>query len=227
MPTITELTVLNSDDGFTRAEYEMEDYTYVYGYGFSNGLTVTKVGYVEADEFEEIEKWFRPFFHFTDVPIPVGATITAATFSVRHASSGSDSYSGKTLDVSAEDEDSPARPAESYSPPYDGIDSTLTTAKATWTLGAMVNGTWYASPDISAVIQELVDRGGWASGNDINMFLHNADSSGMLAGMRTIMDQVTSPSWRLLTQKKQKLEKQILRDLLVLSQAVRWEPRSV
>jgi hypothetical protein len=177
MPTITELTVLNSDDGFTRAEYEMEDYTYVYGYGFSNGLTVTKVGYVEADEFEEIEKWFRPFFHFTDVPIPVGATITAATFSVRHASSGSDSYSGKTLDVSAEDEDSPARPAESYSPPYDGIDSTLTTAKATWTLGAMVNGTWYASPDISAVIQELVDRGGWASGNDINMFLHNADSS--------------------------------------------------
>ena len=178
MTTVTELTVLNSDDGFTRAEYYYTDYTTVYNPGFSSGLTVTKVGYDSGAETMGVERWFRPFFHFTSVAIPVGATITAATLSVRHASSGSTSYSGETLDVSAEDEDSPARPTESYSPPYDGIDDTLTTAKATWTLGAMVDGTWYESPDISAVIQELVDRGGWASGNDINMFLHNASTGG-------------------------------------------------
>lgn len=170
MPTITELTVLNSDDGYTRAEYEDGYYAMLYDSGFSNFQDVTKVGYDEADM---IERWFRPFFHFTDVPIPFEATITAATFSVRHYSSGSDSYSGKTLDVSAEDDDSPARPTWAS----DVIDAPLTEAKATWTLGSMVNGTWYESPDISAVIQELVDRDGWVSGNDINMFLHNADDS--------------------------------------------------
>lgn len=174
MPTITELTVLNSDDGFTRAEYAYGDYDNLYASGFSSGIDNTKVGYDSDVNEMGVERWFRPFFHFTSVALPVDATITAATFSVRFASSGSASYSGRTLDVSAEDEDSPARPTTVSSV----LDAVLTTANSTWTLGAMTNGTWYESPDISAVIQELVDRGSWASGNDINMFLHNADSSG-------------------------------------------------
>ena len=43
---------------------------------------------------------------------------------------------------------------------------TLTTAKVTWTATAMGTGV-KASPDIKTVIQEIVDRAGWASGNDI------------------------------------------------------------
>ena len=174
MTTVTELTVLNSDDGFTRAEYYYTDYSTAYNTGFSNGLTVTKVGYDSDVNEMGVERWFRPFFHFTSVAIPVGSTITAATFSVRHVSSGSSSYSGKTLDVSAEDADSPARPANASA----GIDATLTSANVTWTLGDMTNGTWYDSPDVTTVIQELVDRSGWASGNDINIFLHDASTGG-------------------------------------------------
>lgn len=57
---------------------------------------------------------------------------------------------------------------------------TRTTATATWTssgLGAD-SVTYFPTPDLSAIIQEIVDRGGWASGNAIVLLIQgSADAS--------------------------------------------------
>lgn len=41
---------------------------------------------------------------------------------------------------------------------------------SSWSIGAV-----YTSPDISAVIQEIIDRPGWASGNDLVLFIDDYD----------------------------------------------------
>lgn len=53
-----------------------------------------------------------------------------------------------------------------------GADDThITTASVNWNaIGAWVINTNYDSPDISTVVQEIVNRAGWASGNDMVIF---------------------------------------------------------
>ena len=44
----------------------------------------------------------------------------------------------------------------------------LTTASVAWSnMAAWTAGQWYNSPDISSIIQEIVNQGGWTSGNNM------------------------------------------------------------
>jgi len=111
---------------------------------------------------------------FSAVPIPQGATIDAAYLIVTSAGTyaqdtvnsiiqGGDADSAAAFATVA---DYQARTRTSAYEPWLGIDH--------WTAGVE-----YQSEDISAVVEEIVDRAGWVSGNNMVIFWddHNAASS--------------------------------------------------
>ena len=163
MPTITEVIVDADADGFARDDFYFETPA---GTGFTSTHTDMKQGYTD-DDFGQTSHFYS-FLHFTTVAIPVGATITAAKIQMQHNGEESSSV-GETFAISAEDVDSSSAPTTAS----DVIDATLTTASGTWTVASMSASTWYDSPELKTVIQEIVDRSGWASDNNITMIMHS------------------------------------------------------
>ncbi len=114
-------------------------------------------------------------FLFRDVRIPQGATITAAT--LRLSARGLPDPS-TTLIVAGEDRANPADFSPANLPP----DSRpRTEARVSWILGTCIKG-WTDSPDISAVIQEIVGHDDWRPGNDLAILVDPA------AGGKTLAD---------------------------------------
>jgi hypothetical protein len=70
--------------------------------------------------------------------------------------------------IEGEDADNPA----TFSTYADFIARVRTTANVSWiNSAASYPPDYYTSPDISSIIQEIVNRGGWASGNHIAIFM--------------------------------------------------------
>jgi len=107
---------------------------------------------------------------FTNVPIPQGATIINAQiqFHVDQVDDNSDlivTFRGEDIDDS---------------PPLTGADDNIsnrdeTFASVNWDIPPWTNvsdeGAAQLSADLSPIIQEIVDRGGWNSGNDITIMI--------------------------------------------------------
>ena len=163
MPTITEVIVNTDADGFARDDFMYDSPS---GTGFTSTHTDMKQGYTDGGMMDISH--FYSFLHFTTVAIPVGATVTAAKIQMQYNGQESGSV-GETFAISAEDVDSSSAPTTAAAV----IDATLTTANATWTVASMTTSTWYDSPDLTTVIQEIVDRTGWASDNNITMIMHS------------------------------------------------------
>lgn len=95
---------------------------------------------------------------FTNVTIPKGSTINSAYLSV-YVEAGTEDIKPDLYGIN---EDNTVT-SSSGNPLW---DRTLTTAKVNWNItDDWVNGVWYDSPDISTIIQEIINRFGWASGN--------------------------------------------------------------
>ncbi|GAB5417812.1 MAG: hypothetical protein Crog4KO_24400 [Crocinitomicaceae bacterium] len=101
---------------------------------------------------------------FQNVSVPQGAVISNAYIRFR-ADENDGAGSQLNIYIAAEDVDN----AASFTAANNNISNrTLTTAQYTWPDGsvpAWSNPNLYNTPDISALIQEIVDRGGWANGN--------------------------------------------------------------
>jgi len=101
-------------------------------------------------------------FRFQNVTINAGSTINTAYIEIERASTS-------TINVVIYGED--VDDATTFVTSNNNISSrTLTTANVAWnaSLGGSV-GSRFQSPNIAAVIQEIVDRAGWVSGNDLNL----------------------------------------------------------
>ena len=99
---------------------------------------------------------------FTGVSVPQGAQIIKATLKICAHSGGLGGHVSTA--VRAEDVDN-VGPFDSDHRPN---NVTTTDASVIWDWDASWSSdTWYDSPDLSAVIQEVVDRAGWSSGNAI------------------------------------------------------------
>lgn len=99
---------------------------------------------------------------FNGLLIPPGATITQAylTFTVDETDTVE-----TIIDIHAEDTDN-ATPFSSTA--YDLTGRSRTTAKTTWNIPSWtVVGEEKTSPDVSAVVQEVIDRPGWGVGNSM------------------------------------------------------------
>lgn len=107
---------------------------------------------------------------FQNVTIPAGSTITAATLTFYFISG---SYDDPYLTIKGNDVDD----AAAFSAVNNDVSSrTMTTASVTWDQNSVGIGL-ETSPDISAVVQEIIDRGGWSSGNSIAFILAAIDNS--------------------------------------------------
>lgn len=105
------------------------------------------------------------FFRRSSISIPQGANITAATITL---TSFATTAGALTVTISGNDEDNATAPTT-----YAGYNAkVLTSATVAWnTSETWVAETAYTSPDITAIIQEIIDRPGWASGNALMLFI--------------------------------------------------------
>ena len=105
---------------------------------------------------------------FTNVTIPPGSVITAAYLTLRARLS--ESGSACLTRISAEDVDDAPTFADDLAV-FITRWNARTAARVNWdNIPNWTADTNYNSPELKTVIQEIVDRAGWASGNDIVIF---------------------------------------------------------
>lgn len=110
---------------------------------------------------------------FTNVTIPKESIITVAYITF----TGYSPESGTTVNlrVSAEDIDDAPTFADDKTA-FDNRFSNHTTARIDWdNLEAWAANNEYNTPEIKTVVQEIVDRAGWASGQDMVFFVEDFD----------------------------------------------------
>lgn len=110
------------------------------------------------------------YLRFTNIIIPKDAIITSAILT--GCASSTASSGTVAVNIKANLAENPLTITS-----YEDWEARIkTTASVSWNLGALVQGTYYDSPDIKAVIQELVNQESWVSGNSILIFLENDNS---------------------------------------------------
>lgn len=120
---------------------------------------VINLNYVECRANTSI--WHRRIgWVFESCAIPKGATISSAKIQAHHINSAA--YRDQYGDIYGEDTDSAALITTGAG----DLWRTLTTASVSW-IDTLTQNDWNDSPDISTVIQEIIDRPLWVSGNNI------------------------------------------------------------
>ena len=126
---------------------------------------------------------------FQNVTIPAGATINAAVIRFTSGFNKSTGTNG-SITINCEDADD----ASTFTTGSNNISGrTLTTASSSWSneVAWLLNQP-YDTPDFSQAVQEVVDRGGWASGNAMAIVLTVNSST---AGHRSAYSRNGSSGW--------------------------------
>lgn len=114
---------------------------------------------------------------FADVPIPQGAVLSSVVLEI-YIEAG-DNFDDAREHIFAEDiDDSP-----DFAATPSVMSRTNTTANVAWDASNIGTGAYFPSPDITAVIQEVIDRPGWVSGNALTVLLRG-DASGTSRTLR-------------------------------------------
>ncbi len=130
--------------------------------------------YLNSSDLELVEEGVGDFqtvgLRFTNLPVPQGALITNAyiQFTVDEADTRATSLSIRGEDVNN---------SSVFTMATNNLSSrTTTTASVAWnnipawsTIGAA--GTDQRTPDLSAIVQEVVNRGGWLAGNSMSFII--------------------------------------------------------
>lgn len=114
---------------------------------------------------------------FINCNIPRGATITSA--SIQFTSAGTAQSTALTLAINGEAADD----AAFYAATANNLSSrTLTTASVSWAVPTFANsgdrGANQLTPDLSSIIQEIVNRPGWTPGNRLAFQLRQSSGTG-------------------------------------------------
>ena len=145
-PTTTLQVGANADDGFA----------YGTGSDFNNTASVGYIGNYNSLYAHPI----RGFCRFTSVDVPKDAPILSAKIQFKSRSTRSEATCSGVLYFNAADDATAPTTAATLN------GKALTTAYAEWdSIAEWVVGTWYDSPDIKSVVQEIVNRANWNSGN--------------------------------------------------------------
>ena len=135
--------------------------------GFFNSSAVTV--YVSTDS-DGINENLRSWFPFASIALPRQITVVSATFKMT-ANSTSGANSTDVI-MSCEAADNPGTPANQA----DLLGRTKSTATLATTLGQFTNGVTY-SFDVTACVQEILNRSGWVLGNTIAIMVDENDAT--------------------------------------------------
>ncbi len=126
---------------------------------------------IQVGKFNASNYQYGAGLYFPNVAIAQGTTIDSATLEVKCRTT----YNGATCNtkISAQDADNPSDFTSDDAAAFDARYAARTTAIVSWVVGAQTVDNWYISPDIKTVIQEIVNRPDWVSGNSIVIFWGN------------------------------------------------------
>ena len=122
-------------------------------YTFDTTMRVDK-DYIYLDDGSNA---FNAYFRFLNVTIPPGSTITDAKLTLTAYGTSS---AQPSLRIACIDEDDTA----TFSTQADADGRDVTSETVDWTPDAWTEHNPYDTPDLANSIQEVIDRGGWASG---------------------------------------------------------------
>lgn len=119
---------------------------------------------------------------FIDVTIPQGATIDSA-FIILHAHEGKGAGDVAILNIACEATDDAVTFDETnFNDNYLLTDRPATSATVNWTVAEeWIIWESYRTVDLSTIIQEVIDRPGWTSGNAIAFIFNATDEQGSTA----------------------------------------------
>lgn len=124
------------------------------------------------DEALLIDRTHRVGIRFRQFPIKQGATIVSAYLKV-YAHPARDNAGNFTVRVEGHDiDDSPAYPASRSNI----TNRARTSANVDWATSAWIAEAQYTSGDIKSVVQEVVNRPGWAAGNALSLILSSSSA---------------------------------------------------
>lgn len=138
---------------------------------------------------------YTAFFRFDTVDVPAGATITDAYLTVTCVSTGVDDPNLTIMGVDADDPAAPTNDTE-------GDALARTTATVEW-IATGVGDSGVNTPSITTIVQEIVDRGGWATGQAMQFLLEGNDDSAITCrfdsydnttGIATLTIDYTAPA---------------------------------
>ena len=160
-PTVTPDITANSED--------------VYWLESGLGLTSFTNGYNDNHYWGRFEDYHEGGGYRFVLNVPQGATIDSAYLQPLFTDPGS----ANTMEIAAEDaDDSSAWDYNSLRPWSDHRDITPTTARVNWDISG-VSAQRTNSPDLKTILQEIVDRPGWAANNHISLHVvHTGSTSG-------------------------------------------------
>ena len=154
----------SSDDGYEFEEGYYEGRIYVtnahlrtgdYGDGFSYAGDITLA------------------IRFPNIAIPQGSIINSASLKMITWDANTDDVEHKIYAHDVDDKPTISTSHDHFSNEISGY--TKTTAGVDWDLTGVASNTEYTSLNISTVIQEIVARVGWASGQDVKLVLQMAN----------------------------------------------------
>ena len=120
----------------------------------SNGSSIVRVGSQDNESWPNYFTKYLGYFRFQNITISQGATISSAYLKPYKSS-----YSSTPLVIHGIDADNAAAPTAGSAL----AASNFTSANVSWT--SSVGSGQQTSSDIKTIVQEIVDRAGWSSGN--------------------------------------------------------------
>jgi hypothetical protein len=135
------------------------------GANFSNTVTTDPIGDDSTGDY-------RSFIRFPSVTIPQGATITAA--SVEFTPLFTDGATTVNVDVYFNNVDNAVAPTSTaeLTTAFGSI-----TAAVNWTVPAWTADTPDSTPSLVSILQTVVNRAGWASGNALMVLIRDNSST--------------------------------------------------
>ena len=117
-------------------------------------------------------RYYKAYFRFQNVVVPQGATIDSAYIKLNWEGGEDVNFLIAAVDVNDFDV-----PTDNTYAAHD----TETTATVSWNIpleGSQDSGKYYkTSPDIKTIIQEIVDRAAWSSGNAIGIIIREPQAN--------------------------------------------------
>ena len=174
--TTTYSIASNTDDGYTYSSRTTSTVVQYNGSITNSNNSSVFAGAQYDDEETEIN-YHVGYFRFTNVAIDQGATVQSAILKpIKRSIHGIASKDFQIAGIDADNQGVPSSPSALNA--SNQTTATVTLPKST--VSAVTNDDRFDTPDIKTIIQEIVNRAGWSSGNSIVLVVYtptNVNSS--------------------------------------------------